>query len=92
MIDGDEADDKIIGVLDGYVVYGDLKDIHEAPPLIIERLKHYFLTYKDMPGQDKLNVEITHTYGAEEAQEVIRRSLQDYQNKFDTLQTILSGY
>jgi len=92
MIDGDEADDKIIAVLDGDVVYGDISDITEASPLIVERLKHYFLTYKDMPGKDELNVEISHTYGADEAHEVIRRSMQDYKNKFETLQTILSGY
>lgn len=92
MIDGDEADDKIIAVLDGDVVYGNITDIEETPPLIIERLKHYFLTYKDLPGKDKLQVEIPHTYGAEEAQEVISRSMEDYHNKFESLRNILSGY
>jgi inorganic pyrophosphatase len=92
MVDGDEADDKLIGVLYGDVVYDKYNDVSEVPALIIERLKHYFLTYKDMPGKDNLQVEITHTYGTEEAQEVISRSMKDYKNKFDTLQTILSGY
>lgn len=92
MIDGNEADDKIIAVLDGDVVYGDMRDISDAHPLTIERLKHYFLTYKDLPGKDKLEVEITHTYCAEEAQEVIKRSMKDYYNRFESLRNVLSGY
>ncbi len=93
MLDGDEADDKIIAVLAGDVVYGGYKDIADAPELIIERLKHYFLTYKDLPGQaGKAAVEITHTFGFEEAREIIMRSMEDYQNRFKNLQTILSDY
>jgi len=92
MIDGEEADDKIIAVLHNDVVYGQIKDISDAPPLVIERLKHYFLTYKDMPGKDKSEVEITHTYGTEEAHEIIKHSLADYHQKFDALRAVLSGY
>lgn len=94
MLDGNEADDKIIAVLAGDVVYGGYKDISDAPELIIERLKHYFLTYKDLPGAaGKAQVEITHTFGHEEAKEVIKRSMEDYQNRFSkNLQTLLSDY
>jgi inorganic pyrophosphatase len=49
---------------------------------LIDRLKHYFLTYKNMPGQENKAVEITHTYGAAEAHEVILRSMDDYSAKF----------
>jgi hypothetical protein len=35
-----------------------------------------------MPGQENKAVEITHTYGAIEAHEVIRRSIKDYNKKF----------
>lgn len=93
MIDGNEADDKIIAVLAGDVVYGDFKDINDAPDLIIERLKHYFLTYKDLPGKKgKAEVEITHTYGAEEAKEVIKRSMEDYRSRFKNLENLLADY
>lgn len=93
MIDGNEADDKIIAVLSGDVVYGNFKDIDDAPALIIERLKHYFLTYKDLPGKaGKAEVEITHTYGAEEAKEVIKRSMEDYKNRFKNLENLLADY
>ncbi len=90
MIDGNEADDKIIAVLDNDMVYGEYQDLADVNKLVIERLKHYFLTYKDLPGRDR-NAEITHTYGLEEAHEVIRRSMLDYQNKFDNLRRMLSN-
>ena len=90
MIDGHEADDKIIGVLNNDAVYGNYKDISDVPALIIDRLKHYFLTYKDLPGS-KAKTEITHTYGIDEAHELIRRSIKDYQNKFQNLDEILNS-
>jgi inorganic pyrophosphatase len=88
MIDGNEADDKIIAVLDNDIVYEGYRDVNDLPSFVVERLKHYFLTYKDMPGKNK-NTEITHTYGAEEAYEVIRRSMADYQNRFENLGKLL---
>jgi inorganic pyrophosphatase len=90
MIDGDESDDKIIAVLYNDTVYGHFADISDIPILVIDRLKHYFLTYKDLPGQER-NVEITHTFGIEEAHEIIRRSMEDYHHKFDPLEKVLSN-
>lgn len=81
MIDGGEADDKIIAVLKGDQAYGNMNDISEMPQLVIDRVRHFFLTYKDLDGGAK-NVEITHVYGKEEAFEVIRRSHQDYTDKY----------
>lgn len=88
MIDGNEADDKIIAVLNNDATYGSFKDLSDCPTLIIDRLKHYFLTYKDLPGLDR-QAEITHVYGVEEAYEVIRRSMNDYKARFDNLEDIL---
>jgi len=89
MIDGQEADDKIIAVLNDDAVYGSYHDISDCPELIRDRLKHYFLTYKDLPG-NKANTEITHTYGIEEAHEVIKRSMEDYNERFTNLRSMLS--
>lgn len=89
MIDGNEADDKIIAVLNNDAVYGDYKDISDIPELVLDRLKHYFLTYKDLPG-NKANTEITHTYDIKEAHEVIKRSLEDYHERFNNLENMLS--
>ena len=80
MIDGGEADDKIIAVLKDDQAYGHIRNIEDIPSKVLDRVKHFFLTYKENPnvdGSDK-TVEITHTYGREEALEVIRLSHQDY--------------
>lgn len=95
MIDGNEADDKIIAVMRHDVTYKDYNDISELPKGVINRLKHYFLTYKDMPensDEAKLEkkVDIVATYGHEEAINVIERSLEDYKNHFKNLDDILS--
>jgi inorganic pyrophosphatase len=86
MIDDNEADDKIIAVMKGDAVYGEYKDISDCPEDVVERLRHYFLTYKSIPGahgKGKKSVcEITHVYGREEAYEVIRHSQDDYWGKF----------
>lgn len=81
LIDKEEADDKIIAVLENDDVYN-YNDISECPPALIERLRHYFLTYKNMPGDNARVCEITHTYNREEAYEVIRRSRADYAKTF----------
>lgn len=46
MEDGGEADDKIIAVLKDDAIWGQCKNISEIPFSLIERLEHYFLTYK----------------------------------------------
>ena len=66
-----------------------LRDISECPHELIDRLRHYFLTYKDVPGGKDPIVELTHTYGREEAHEVIRRSREDYIKKFGDVETML---
>lgn len=81
MIDQHEADDKIIAVLEGDVVYGCYSDIHDVPKGMIERLRHYFLSYKQLPDQPR-RVDIAEVYGRDEAMEVIRRSQADYQTHF----------
>lgn len=90
MIDGNESDDKIIAVLDNDTVYGHFQDISDIPELVVDRLKHYFLTYKDLPGRES-KVEIMHTFGIDEAYEIITRSMEDYKHKFDPLRSALSN-
>ncbi|MCE1187941.1 MAG: inorganic pyrophosphatase [Ignavibacteria bacterium] len=91
MIDGNEADDKIIAVLKGDNVYGNLTDIKQCPAAIIDRLKHYFLTYKELPGEyRKAKVEIDHVYGREAAFEVIKKSQEDYNAHFGAIEEMLT--
>lgn len=82
LIDKGEADDKIIAVMMGDEVFEDWKDIADCTQAVIDRLKHYFLTYKNLPGAEKMTCEITEIYGRDEAYEVIKRSMEDYKNKF----------
>lgn len=89
MIDGGEADDKIIAVLEKDEIFSAWNDINELPENIVNRLKHYFLTYKQLPGEQP-KCEITHVYGREEALEVIQASQRDYQNTYGNLEEALS--
>jgi inorganic pyrophosphatase len=82
MIDGEQADDKIIAVLEADLAYGHVKDINECPKALVDRLKHYFLSYKQFPGDAPRRVEIVDVYDREEALDVIRRSVSDYQKQF----------
>ena len=91
MLDGGEADDKIIAVLRGDAAYGALTDIAACPSGLIERLKHYFLTYKQAPGAARSTCEIVETYGPEEALEVIRSSHEDYLEIFGGLHEMVTA-
>lgn len=85
-IDGDEADDKIIAVLKGDLIYEHVNDITKCPNNLIDRLKHYFLTYKESPEElslkDKRRMEIIEVYGRNEALEVIALAEADYDELF----------
>jgi inorganic pyrophosphatase len=68
--------------------YGDFKDIGDCPISLIDRLQHYFLTYKMAPGSVQHKVEITSVYGREEAMKVILASHTDYRKKFPELESL----
>lgn len=78
LLDHNQADDKIIAVLKHDAVYGHYKDINDIPKDIVRRLIHYFTTYKDIPGDIRKRMEFVGLYGAEEAHNVIRAAMADY--------------
>lgn len=82
MIDKDEADDKIIAILDQDGVYSGITDIEQCPKSIVDSLRHYFLTYKELPGSTPRKIEITDVYGADTARKVIQLAQEDYRKKF----------
>ena len=84
MVDGGEADDKIVAVLDGDNIWGDVQDIADLPAIKTERLQHYFSTYKMIPGKE-VDVKVDFVYGREEALKVIAAAELDYQNHFGHL-------
>jgi len=81
MVDDGEADDKIIAVLANDNFWGEADDISDLPQVYIERLRHYFATYKLIPGKD-VRVSIENTYGKEHAFKVVDAALNDYREKF----------
>ncbi|TGL37762.1 inorganic pyrophosphatase [Leptospira perdikensis] len=86
MIDKGEADDKIVAVLKGDEVFGQIKDISEVPKALINKLHHYFLTYKLDPNSPSTGtVEITEVYDRTEAIKVIQYGIEDYIKKFVTV-------
>ena len=87
LFDGTEADDKMIAVLLDDPAYGTIKDIWQVPTPLVDRLRHYFLTYKDLPTPVGANptprrCEITHVYDSSEAHEILRRAMVDYSVRF----------
>lgn len=84
MVDGDEADDKIIAVLKGDYVWGSAEDLRDVPPVLVERLEHYFSTYKMVPGQPA-KTRIVQAYGFDHATTVIAAAMRDYSAHFSGL-------
>ena len=77
LVDGGEADDKIIAVLKGDKVFEQYKEISELPKGILKRFEHYFLTYKSLPDEPNI-CEIAYSYGREESHNVINTAIGDY--------------
>lgn len=82
LLDHNKADDKLIAVLDNDAIYGNYRDIKDVPIQVIDRLKHYFTTYKDLPNDKEPRCILTSIYGVETAYEVIKRASADYIAKF----------
>jgi inorganic pyrophosphatase len=81
MNDAGEADDKIIAVLENDTSWADIKDISELPQTIVDRLRHYFNTYKLIPGE-KSKVFIDKAYDHKHAERVIEAAIMDYEEEY----------
>ena len=81
MVDAREADDKIIAVLDNDWVYGGARDVADLPAVLVERLEHYFVTYKLVPGE-RPTARIEKVYGRTHAEKVVRAAMDDYREAF----------
>ena len=81
MLDHGEADDKIVAVLENDSVWAGVQDISELPRSLVERLRHYFATYKILPGEE-LSVVVNEPYGHAHARSVVESAIADYQAEF----------
>jgi inorganic pyrophosphatase len=81
LLDHNEADDKIIAVLEGDHIYGHIQDVSELPDVVVERLKHYFQTYKMVEGEEP-KIEILGVLGADKAKKIVNAAIEDYNDAF----------
>lgn len=81
MLDRGEADDKIVAVLEGDLVWSAARDIGDLPAAWVERLRHYFASYKTLPGEST-QVRVGPAYGREHALQVVLAALADYRCEF----------
>jgi inorganic pyrophosphatase len=77
LLDRGEADDKLIAVLEADFVWGGVSELAELPPILIERLQHYFTTYKLVPGT-RPQIAVQKVYGADHAGRVVTAAVEDY--------------
>lgn len=82
MIDRGEADDKIITVLENDKYYENVQDVSDLPDVLIERIRHYFGTYKLIPGKDNKDVYVERVYNVDHAKKVVLASMKDYEAMF----------
>jgi inorganic pyrophosphatase len=81
MIDEGQVDDKIIAVLENDKIWGGARDLSDLPEGLIERLQHYFSTYKlESPHESPVHLE--KPYGAKQAFKVVEAAMADYREAF----------
>jgi inorganic pyrophosphatase len=81
MLDGGEADDKIIAVLQNDNLWAGVEELAELPDALVERLRHYFSTYKLVSGKPS-QVSIDVAYDRRQAGRVIEAAMADYQELY----------
>jgi inorganic pyrophosphatase len=81
MRDAGEADDKIVAVLSRDPVWSEVAELADLPAAFVGRLRHYFETYKLLPG-DEDRVVLGESYGREHALAVVRAAMADYEQEF----------
>jgi inorganic pyrophosphatase len=77
LLDRSEADDKIVAVLEGDYVWSAVCDLADLPRILVERLQHYFSTYKLVPGVET-EMKVQQVYGAAQAADVVSAAIADY--------------
>ena len=82
MVEREQADDKIIAVLTGDPVYGEIVGIAQVPDAVVNRLRHYFLTYKRIPGETESTITVDPIYDATQARAVLVAAQADYEAEF----------
>lgn len=79
MIDGGEADEKIIGVPSSDIdpSYDAIQDINDLPAIELQRIEAFFRVYKQLP-EGRKKVELNGYGNAAEARQIIQTALDNY--------------
>ena len=79
MIDGGEADEKIIGVPSSDIdpTYDNIQDISDLPEIERQRIEAFFRVYKQLP-EGRKKVELNGYGNAEQARQMIETALKAY--------------
>lgn len=80
MIDGGEADDKIIAVAEGDPSVSHINDISELPQHFISELQSFFEDYKKLEHK---TVKVEGFQNNELAREIVQTAISDYNLKFN---------
>ena len=80
MVERGEADDKIIAVLLGDPTFGEVTDVAALPRAVIDRLRHYFLTYKAIPGEVSSAITVDPVYDSATARAIVEAARADYRD------------
>lgn len=81
LLDQEEADDKVVGVLNRDPVWGEVGELEDLPAALIDRLAHYFESYKQLSGEPDV-ITIQKRYDTAHASRVIEASQADYATHF----------
>ena len=79
MIDGGEADDKLITVPVDDPRFDELKDLSDINKHSLKEMEHFYSTYKKLQNKE---VQVTGFKGKDEAEKIFEEGLKIYQEKF----------
>ncbi len=79
MIDGGDADDKVIAVPVSDPRWDNVKDLSDINPHTLKEIEHFYSTYKKLQNK---TVEVTGFKGKKEAIDAFERGQKLYQEKF----------
>lgn len=65
------------------------RELDDLPPALVDRLRHYFETYKQVPGTNPVVIDAV--YGREHAETVVRAAMADWQAGYGALAAMAGG-